>query len=61
MSASESPKLIIEFKRLHDDPNTVNFVSGANVIVKRIRKMSRVLVFKGEEEEKEAMEMAEMN
>lgn len=60
VSARESPKLIIEFIRLHDDPNAVNFASVAKVIVKRILKMRIVLVFKGEEEDKEAMVMVEM-
>lgn len=51
MSAIESPKLIIELKRLHDDAVAVTLVSEASEIIRRIVKISRLLVFEqgGEE------------
>lgn len=51
MSAIESPKLIIELKRLHDDASTVTFVSEASEIIRRIIKIRRLLVFKQRGEE----------
>ena len=52
MSAIESPKLIIELKRLHDDTRAVAFASETNEIITRIIEISRLLVFtQGGEEE----------